>query len=428
MSTEITAPRTVLVIAYYFPPMGLSGVQRTLKFVKYLPQFGWQPTVLTVTPTGYFAQDPTLLEELNGKNIEIIRSGSLDVNRFFKKKSTVKMPSERWEKALRFTSDLFFIPDNKIGWRRKAVHAASELLSKSRFDILFATAPPFTDFLIGMDLAEKFKIPLILDYRDPWLEFPVKYYPTPYHRWKNYILEKQALQRSTKVIVTNRRVKELILKQYEFLRYDDVEIISQGYDPEDFAPAAGVQHAGSGKFTITHTGVFNGDRSPKYFFEALKKIFTDSPELKDKIEARIVGNFQDGYVKMIQTMGLESNIVLTGYLSHADSVKELLNADCLWLMLMNDRQSPGKLYEYIAARKPILACVPDGFIKQTVLEAGAGIITNPTSVDEIAGAILILYQQFKDKKLPVPKDEIVRKYDRSALTYELSNIMGFLVE
>jgi glycosyltransferase involved in cell wall biosynthesis len=428
MSTEITVPRTVLVIAYYFPPMGLSGVQRTLKFVKYLPQFGWQPTVLTVTPTGYFAQDETLLEDLDGRNIEIIRAGSIDANRFFRKKGVVQMPSERWEKALRYTSDLFFIPDNKIGWRRKAVQAASELLEKSRFDILFATAPPFTDFLIGVDLLKKYKIPLILDYRDPWLEYPVKYYPTLYHKWKNYTLEKLALQRSSKVIVTNRRVKELILKQYEFLSYDDVVIIPQGYDPQDFDSLPAAPHSNNGKFTITHTGVFNGDRSPKYFFEALKKLFTDSPELKDRIEARIVGSFQGSYINLIHEMGLDSNIILTGYLSHKESILELRSADCLWLMLMNDRQSPGKLYEYIAARKPILACVPDGFIKQTVLETGAGIVTEPTNVNEIAAAILQLYQQSKNKQLPVPKDDVVRKYDRSALTYELSNIMGFLAE
>ena len=97
-------------------------------------------------------------------------------------------------------------------------------------------------------------------------------------------------------------------------------------------------------------------------------------------------------------------------------------------MLMNDRQSPGKLYEYIASRKPILACVPDGFIRQTVLETGVGIVTDPTNVNEIADAIRKLYRQHKDKQLPAPKDEIVRKYDRTALTYELSKIMGFLVE
>ena len=101
--------RNILVIAYYFPPMGMSGVQRTLKFVKYLPQFGWKPIVLTVTPTGYFAQDESLLDELNGKDIEIVRVGSLDPNWLFRKKGTVEMPSEFVRKTFQFASDLIFV-------------------------------------------------------------------------------------------------------------------------------------------------------------------------------------------------------------------------------------------------------------------------------------------------------------------------------
>src|SRR5436189_3884222 len=147
MSAPTQPLRNVLVIAYYFPPMGLSGVQRTLKFVKYLPQFGWQPTVLTVTPTGYFAQDYTLLEEINPLHIEVVRVGSLDPNRLFRNKGVVKMPSERWRKILTYMSDLMFVPDNKIGWRRKAVRSAEELYKQRKFEIIFATAPPFTDFV-----------------------------------------------------------------------------------------------------------------------------------------------------------------------------------------------------------------------------------------------------------------------------------------
>src|SRR5512140_2226213 len=131
--------RKVLVIAYYFPPMGLSGVQRTLKFVKYLPAYGWQPTVLTVTPTGYFAQDYSLLEEIHLPEVKVERVGSLDPNRLFRKKGVVKMPSERWRKVLTYISDTFFIPDNKIGWRKKALKAASKLFEAEQFDVIFAT-------------------------------------------------------------------------------------------------------------------------------------------------------------------------------------------------------------------------------------------------------------------------------------------------
>ena len=142
VSTQPEPQHSVLVIAYYFPPMGLSGVQRTLKFVKYLPHFGWQPTVLTVTPTGYFAQDYTLLDEIHAVHVDVRRVGSLDPNRLFRKRGVVKMPSERWRKVLTFLSDSLFIPDNKIGWKSKAFKAACGLFEKKNFNAIFATAPP----------------------------------------------------------------------------------------------------------------------------------------------------------------------------------------------------------------------------------------------------------------------------------------------
>jgi len=427
MMAQPTPKRSVLVIAYYFPPMGLSGVQRTLKFVKYLPQFGWQPTVLTVTPTGYFAQDYTLLEELRPAHIEVERVGSLDPNRLFRKKGVVKMPSERWRKVLTYLSDFFFIPDNKIGWKRKALNAGEALFAKKNFEIVFATAPPFTDFLIGEELSRKFNKPLVLDYRDPWHEYPLKYYPTPLHKWKNYRLEKRIVHAATRIITTNRRVKELILKRYKFLHYHDVTILPQGYDPVDFADHA-APATKSHKMRITHAGVFYGDRTPMYFLQALKKVITEQPALKSHLEAYFVGNFHDEHMKVVKSLQLEENVVVTGYLDHAHCVQHLVAADVLWLMLKNDSQSPGKLYEYFAARKPILACVVDGFMRQTIEEAGCGIIVEPDDVAGIAAGILKLYEQFKNGELPRPKEDVVLKYDRVELTNELSKIFGFLTE
>ena len=441
MNNETTRIRNILVIAYYFPPMGLSGVQRTLKFVKFLPKFGWKPTVLTVTPTGYFAHDPSLLEELDPAQVEIVRAGSLDPNRLFKNKGNVAMPSERMRKVLTYTSDMFFIPDNKIGWRKKALQAASKLYESTKFDVIFATAPPFTDFLIGMELRRRFRTPLVLDYRDPWHAYPFKYFPTPMHRWKHSSLERQVLQASAKVITTNRRVKELILKKYEFLGYEDVVIIPQGYDPDDFphidssatrSNARTISPAtddGDGqKFRITHTGAFHGDRTPKYFLQALKKVLTEHPELADKIEARFVGTFQKEYLKLIKTLGLEACIVPTGYLSHRESVQELMRSDVLWLMVPNDSQSPGKVYEYIGAQKPILACVPEGFIKQAVTETGAAKVVGPTDVNAIADAIYEFYDLYRQNRLPHVREEIAYKYNRVNLTNELSKVLGFLVD
>ncbi|MGA2625040.1 MAG: glycosyltransferase [Bacteroidota bacterium] len=428
MSAPGSYTRTVLVIAYYFPPLGLSGVQRTLKFVKYLPQFGWQPIVLTVTPTGYYAQDYTLLDELHHLHIDIVRVGSLDPNRLFRKKGVVKMPSEPWRKVLTFLSDTLFVPDNKIGWKRKALETVVKMSEEKPIDAIFATAPPYTDFLIGAELKKRLGKPLVLDYRDAWHENPFKYYPTPLHKLWNYKLEKAVLHSSSKIITTNRRVKELLLRRFKFLSYDDVIILPQGYDPQDFSDSKSPAVARTHKMRITHAGVFYGDRSPRYFFEALRKVFTDYPELKGRIEACFVGNFHDKFLKMITSMGLEGDVTTTGYLDHQHCVQYLVSSDVLWVMLNNDSQSPGKVYEYMGARKPVLACVPDGFIRDTLRETDASTITDPTDVAGIASGILNMYRLFEQNRLPKPREDVVQKYDRVKLTGELAKILRFLVD
>lgn len=427
MSAQEQSQRRVLVIAYYFPPMGLSGVQRTLKFVKYLPHYGWQPTVLTVTPTGYFAQDYTLLDEIHPMHIDVHRVGSLDPNRLFRKRGVVKMPSEGWRKVLTFLSDTFFIPDNKILWKAKALKAAEGLFGKQNFDVIFATAPPFTDLLIGAELKKRFNRPLVLDYRDPWHEYPLKYYPTPFHKLLNYKLEKKVLHAASKVITTNRRVKEMILKRYKFLSYKDVIILPQGYDPQDFRTNPASKPARK-KMRITHAGVFYGGRTPRYFLEALRRTFGAHPEIKEKTECVFIGAIHDDHLRMIKTMGLEGNVTTTGYLDHLHCSEYLIDSDVLWLMMTNDSQSPGKLYEYFGARKPVLACLPEGFLRQAVEETGAGIVVAPDDIEGISTAILKFYNQYKDNQLPKPKEEVVLRYDRMALTNELSKILGFSIE
>ncbi len=428
MNTEITKLRNLLVIAYYFPPLGLSGVQRTQKFVKYLPQFGWKPTIITVTPTGYFAQDYTLLDELKNKPIEIIRVGSLDPNRFFRKKGIVKMPSERIRKIFSFLSDTFFIPDNKIGWKRNVLKQVGELLKKNNYSLIFSTAPPFTDFIIANEIYQKYKIPYVLDYRDAWLDYPIKYYPTPLHKYLNYKYEKDALHSAKKIITTNRKVKELILKRYKFLEYNDIEIIPQGYDPEDFVRNKPLPRPPVKKMRITHAGVFYGKRTPKFFFQALEKLFNEKPNLMDKIEVFFIGNFKDEDKKLIDKYKLGGVVNLLGYLDHQKCIQYLMSSDLLWLMLDNETQSPGKVYEYIGAKKPILANVPDGFIKQTLEEFSCNTVLPPFEVDRTKHAIYSYYCKFEDGYNYQFEEEKINIYNRVELTNKLANILGFALE
>jgi len=429
--------RKVLVVAYYFPPMGLSGVQRTLKFVKYLPLYNWQPTVLTVIPGSYFARDESLLKEIEPIQIRVVRTGSLDPTRFFRRGNSsearvLKMPREWIRKILNVGSQFFFIPDNKIGWKRKACRAAVELLQKERFDLIFATAPPYTDFLIGHYLKKSFRIPLVLDYRDAWIDNPYHFYLTPIHRWIHHSLENRVLRASDKVITINRRIKEVLLKRYPFLQYQDVEIIPQGYDPADFDHAGIVPLPPGQKMRLTYSGTFIDRRTPKYFLEALARIFNEQPGLRNKIEACFVGHFREENLKLVRRLGLQDAVRVTGYVDHNECVRYLLASDVLWLIIGKgngeDMMSTGKLFEYLGARKPILGCVPDGVAKTTIEDSGAGIVVEPDDVNGIAAAIKTLYRKYEAGTLVGPAADYVEKFNRKRLTADLARTFELLVE
>lgn len=424
----ISEYRKVLVIAYYFPPMGLSGVQRTAKFVKYLPKYGWKPTVLTVSPTGYYAVDDSLLMEVEAAGATVVRASSLDPNRLFRRQGVVKMPSERWRKVLQFTGDSIFFPDTKIGWKRKALRSASELLKREKFDLLFATAPPQTDFLIGEALKRKFRLPLVLDYRDAWLDYPFKYYPTPVHRYIHYRMEKRILKAADRIIVTIRRVKESILKHYLGLDYHDITIIPQGYDPADFRSGGAAKHSLRRKMRITHAGTFYADRNPSIMLHALHNVLRDVPQMRGRLEISLIGNVRDEDRTLVTKLGLQNEVTFHGYLEHQDCTRHLMNSDVLWLVLDNDYQSPGKLYEYFGARKPVLASLHEGYIKQVVKESGAGLCVPLKDLRAHEEALRDLFAQFERNRLKQASEEFASRFNREVLTGELARQFESLMD
>jgi glycosyltransferase involved in cell wall biosynthesis len=428
MSQHSEAPRRVLVVAYYFPPMGLSGVQRTLKFVKYFSDFGWHTTVLTVQPKGYFAQDDSLLEDLEGRPVRIVRTSAAGPGKYVSSKPVVKFPAEWSRKLMSRVSDTLFVPDNKIGWKRKAVAKALELAKETPFDLIFATAPPFTDLLIGRELKRKLNIPLVLDYRDPWVDYPFKFYPTPLHKFLNIQLERRALKASSQVVTTNRKVKELILRRHRFLSYHDIEIISQGFDPADFQKARStpIIQPHRKAMRITYAGVFWEDRRPDYFLRALAEIQKEQPRLRGRISAHFVGNFREENRKLAARLGLQDAVTETGYLPHVDCIRELLASDVLWMIVGDEVGSPGKTYEYIGAGKPILACAPEGFISDAVLDAG-GIVTAPDDVQAIKEAIVSFYNRWERHELRGPNQDIIDRYDRQRLARTMVKLFESLL-
>ncbi|AFN75670.1 glycosyl transferase group 1 [Melioribacter roseus P3M-2] len=418
----------VLVLAYYYPPMGLSGVQRVQKFTKYLPHFNWEPTIITTGKVAYYAHDLSLLDEV--KDLRIIRTESLDLNSIIGKKyGTVNVPKEFIRKIFSNFSKTFFIPDNKKSWAVRAYQKARELLQNEHFDVIFVSIPPYSSFVYAAKLKKEFNIPLIVDYRDLWLDNHFAYYPTPYHRSQHKKLEYGSLHAADRVVAVNRRIKEYLIQTYPFLTFEEVVIIPHGYDQEDFNVEVEEDLLSKEKLRFTYSGLFYESITPVYFLKAFKKLTVERPDIASNIELEFIGLLRDEYKKLIVDLGLNESVKIHGYIEHKDTVKRLKATNILWMTIGNTKNaetiSTSKLFEYFGARKPILGCVPDGAAKTALIEYGASYITSPDNIDEIKNAFVQIYSDYSENKLPVPTEEFVAKHDRKLLTEQLTKLFQF---
>jgi len=413
----------VLVIAYYFPPMGLSGVQRTLKFVKYLKNYNWEPTVITTSDVAYFAHDDSLQKELDETGIRVIRVAGSDLNSLLSKKGTVKLPSEFVRKTFNRLSQIFFIPDNKISWAKKAFKKAIEILSTEHFDCVFVTGPPFSQFDIFSEIKKKNNIPLILDYRDLWFDSYFSFYPTPYHRILHKKKEYRALKAADIIIVTNRKLKEKLLNIYRFLTFNDVIIIPHGFDQKDFEEIP-AQSKPQNKMVLMYSGIFLVYSTPEYFLRAFKQLSLERTDIASNIELHFVGFLRKENQKLIRKLNLQSFIKDHGYVNHVESIAKLKSADVLWFMVGKrkniDAILPGKIYEYLGSRKPVIACVPEGAAKMAASEYKASFITEPDNIEQIKNTIVEVYNLYNEGKLPAPDEKYVESFRRDLLTEQLA--------
>jgi len=413
----------VLVIAYYFPPMGLSGVQRTLKFVKYLKNYNWEPTVITTSDVAYFAHDDSLQKELDETGIRVIRVAGSDLNSLLSKKGTVKLPSEFVRKTFNRLSQIFFIPDNKISWAKKAFKKAIEILSTEHFDCVFVTGPPFSQFDIFSEIKKTNNIPLILDYRDLWFDSYFSFYPTPYHRILHKKKEYRALKAADIIIVTNRKLKEKLLNIYRFLTFNDVIIIPHGFDQKDFEEIP-AQSKPQNKMVLMYSGIFLVYSTPEYFLRAFKQLSLERTDIASNIELHFVGFLRKENQKLIRKLNLQSFIKDHGYVNHVESIAKLKSADVLWFMVGKrkniDAILPGKIYEYLGSRKPVIACVPEGAAKMAASEYKASFITEPDNIEQIKNTIVEVYNLYNEGKLPAPDEKYVESFRRDLLTEQLA--------
>ncbi|MBM4171371.1 MAG: glycosyltransferase family 4 protein [Ignavibacteria bacterium] len=421
----------VLILAYYYPPMGLSGVQRILKFTKYMPKFNWQPTVITTGDVAYFAHDFSLLKEAEKAGVNIIRTEAFDLNSIIGRKyGTLNMPKEAVRKIYSNFSKTFFIPDNKKSWAKKAYKKAQELLKKEHFNILFVTIPPYSSFVYAAKLKNEFNIPLFVDYRDLWYGNHFAFYPTYYHKYKHRKLEYKSLKASNKVIVINRKIKEKLLTTYPFLTYDDISIIPHGYDPEDFQKLE-IESSAS-KIKLTYSGIFYESITPEFFLKAFKQLLIERPDIAAKYELEFIGHLRSENTKLITELNLNEYIRNLGYIEHKDVVIKIASSTILWMMIgeskNSDTISTSKLFEYFGTGKPILASVPDGTAKTSLQEYGAAFITEPYNIEQIKSRLIEIHDLFIQNKLPKPNGEFVNKHNREYLTDQLTTQFQFYLQ
>ena len=410
--------------------MGMGGVQRTLKFAKYLIKHDWQPVVITERPKKYFAVDDYLLEEALKSDIIIERTGKGNFN---SSQIVTRTPKEKFRKLRSRIAQFFFIPDSKIRWKKKALKKIRKIWDKYEgFNLVYATAPPYTDFLIGQEVKKKYGIPLVVDYRDAWVDSEVlNYYPTPYHKLSNIKKEKKVLQDADKVLTTNRRVKEMLISRYGNVDYNDAIIFPHGYDSEDFEIAKTKKLPLTNKMRVTYSGSFY-TRDPKFYLKSIKVFFEKHPELKEKVEFCFLGHFTKEHIKIAKEFGIYDSLNLTGYVNHFECIKYILASDVLFLLISRgkneDAAMPGKVGEYIGSRKNIVACIPEGVTKNILKNYNAVKFITEEDPHKIAKAFYDYYKLYEKHQMPVANEEMVTLYDRERMTAELAKEFNYLLD
>jgi glycosyltransferase involved in cell wall biosynthesis len=428
--------RRLLLIAYAFPPAGGAGVQRTARFVQYLPEQGWHPTVLTVVPSCYGIRDETEGDRLP-QDLAMIRTWHLDPVAQFTRPGDPTVPSEReasgrrgtsWGRLARraartawaFLDRHLLIPDSALLWCPRAILAGLVAHRKRPFDLIYATGEPYSCYLTARILAKLTGLAYVLDMRDPWTLAP---YRSVRHSWWRRGLEKAMevwVLRACAVCIFANHALDLYAETFPAwaakLRY-----LPNGYDEPDFEDVAPRVFE---RFTIVHTGTFlEGYRTPDAFLAALAGLVAERPDLRSALQVLFVGKvgFESG---VIERLGLRDIVRQVGYVPHRQSLSYLLGADLLLLVGGHHAwEETGKVFEYMATGRPILAAVhPEGGAARVVRDYPGSRIVDRQDIRGIQGALeqALAGGRLQGQRAP---PIWVRRHNRRDLTTELARVL-----
>lgn len=428
--------KRALIITYYWPPAGGSGVQRWVKFSKYLPSLGWQPVIYTPENPQVPFIDRSLDADVP-EEAEVIRrpitefydiyrkfmgrkggSGAGEVNPI---NSRSKTPKEKLTMTIRGN---LFIPDPKITWRRPSVRFLTEYLRRHPVDVIISTGPPHSMHLIAMDVARRTGLPWIADFRDPWTKiFYFKYLMLS--RWadrKHHKMEKEVLDSASAVVA----VSPLVQEDFRKMTSTPVSLITNGYDPEDFDQVV----EPDGYFNLSHVGLLAADGNPLTLWRVLSKLASRDPEFASMLRIRLVGKTDVAVLESIAKAGLGKNLVNLGYKPHEVAVREEKGASMLLLTLRKESEYkavlPGKLFEYLASRRPVLGIgQKDGAMASILAGTGAG-RTYGWGDEEMEEYISECWEAWK-KGDPMANGHDISGFSRAATARQMVSLMESLI-
>lgn len=403
--------KRVLVITYYWPPSGGSGVQRWLKFAKYLPQFGWQPVIYTPENPEQLAVDYSLEKEIPTE-VEIIKRKIIEPYRFYKtllkksghQKEAVEVnPVNAQNKSIlqkvaMWIRGNLFRPDPRCLWINPSVKYLNKYLKEHPVDLIISTGPPQSMHIIGYKLSRKTGLPWIADFRDPWTKiFYFKHLSmTSFTEKWHYKMEKRILDNASTVVA----VSPLVQKEFQAMTKTPVTLITNGFDEIDFQKEVGEEPSTDnfGKFIITHTGLFAADGNPTVLWDILSKKCEKDQAFRDALKIRLVGKTDSQIIDAIYEANLKDNLENMGYQPHNIAVKAQKEASVLILPLRREPEYksvlPGKLFEYLASLRPILGIgQPDGAMSMILQQVKAGVVINWEERSEISRFIDICWEK-----------------------------------
>ena len=405
-------------------------MQRWLKFVKYLPDFGVEPVVYIPENPTYPIIDENLNEDFS--NLSVLKHKIKEPYSFasvFSKKKTQKISSgiipkkknqSFLERMLLYIRGNFFIPDARVLWVRPSIKFLEKYIQENGIETIITTGPPHSLHLIGLGLQKKLNVKWIADFRDPWTSIV-------YHKdlklstksdKKHKELEKEVLQSANQIIVTSPSTKA----EFEQITSKPITVITNGYDVEKIE-----KQTLDANFSLAHIGSFLSERNPRILWKALSEIIKENKDFSDDFELKLIGIVSEEVLDTIKEFKLESYIKNLGYLSHIKSVEEQRKSQVLLLIESDSDQTkaiiPGKLFEYMVSNRPILAIANDASdIKDIIVSTNTGVFFDYSEKERLKEVILNYYKQYKEGNLkshPIG----LQQFSRKNLTKKLSELL-----